>query len=386
MNKLSCCSLWLFLLSAVFCHSQGNGAVDDYLNIYQRYMSGLKNTRCSMYPSCSNYAKMVFQDYSFPKAMILTADRLTRCSHDLDMYQTTFRYGFPSAVDYPNTREIPDGVVIDNFKPPVFVSNSCHNVDSLHSVCFIAFLINQRNYQGALNEIDKALFKGSSRNYSEMYAYKLKCFEGLDRYNDGILSFEQSFPASVKNDYQVMVNVAHLYELNNDLEASLKYYKEAASLYISNRDKSHPFSELGKIYVKQGLYQDARSAFRDKYYVDENYDAFQSSLHVIDDIESFKGKSKKLAMAMSVIPGAGYVYTKQPKNALTALILNGVLGYASYTSFKAGNHGVGFIMSVLSLSFYLGNIVGSGTSAERFNASYERRVLDNLQSINPFIN
>lgn len=385
MKKLSF-FLWLFLLSGVFCHSQGNGAADDYLNIYQRYMSGMKNTRCSMYPSCSNYAKMVFNDYSFPKAMILTADRLTRCSHDLNMYQTTFRYGFPSAVDFPDTRVVPEGVIVDYSRPPVFVGNTCYNVAHPRFGRFIAFLINQKNYQGALNEIDKVLFKGSLRNDSDIYAYKLKCFEGLNRYQDGILAFEQSFPDSIKKDYQVIVNVAHLYELNNNNVASLKYYEKAALLYKSDRDKVHPFSELGKIYAKRGQYEDARSAFQNKYYVDKNYDAYQSSLRVIDDMELFKGKSKKMAMVMSVIPGAGYVYTKQPKNALTALILNGVLGYASYTSFKSKNYGVGFIMSMLTLSFYIGNIVGSGTSAERYNDSYERRALDNLQSINPFIN
>lgn len=385
MKKLSF-FLWLFLLSGVFCHSQGNGAADDYLNIYQRYMSGMKNTRCSMYPSCSNYAKMVFNDYSFPKAMILTADRLTRCSHDLNMYQTTFRYGFPSAVDFPDTRVVPEGVIVDYSRPPVFVGNTCYNVAHPRFGRFIAFLINQKNYQGALNEIDKVLFKGSLRNDSDIYAYKLKCFEGLNRYQDGILAFEQSFPDPIKKDYQVIVNVAHLYELNNNNVASLKYYEKAALLYKSDRDKVHPFSELGKIYAKRGQYEDARSAFQNKYYVDKNYDAYQSSLRVIDDMELFKGKSKKMAMVMSVIPGAGYVYTKQPKNALTALILNGVLGYASYTSFKSKNYGVGFIMSMLTLSFYIGNIVGSGTSAERYNDSYERRALDNLQSINPFIN
>ncbi len=385
MKKFTC-SLWMFLLSCIFCHSQVNGVAEDYLNIYQRYMSCLKNTHCSMYPSCSNYAKMVFQDNSFPKAMILTADRLTRCGHDLDVYQTTFRYGFTSAVDYPDTRAVPDGIIANYSKPSVFVSNSYYNVASPRSMRFIAFLINQRNYQGALNEIDRTLFNGSLQDYSDIYAYKLKCFEGLNRYKDGILAFEQSFPDSVKNDYQVIINVAHLYDLNNNQVASLKYYEEAASLYMSNRGKVHPFSELGKIYVKRRLYDDARFAFLNKFYVDENYDAYQSSLRVINDRERFKEKSKKVAMVMSIIPGVGYVYTKQPKNALTALILNGVLGYASYTSYKSKNYGVGFIMSVLTLSFYIGNIVGSGTSAERYNDSYERRILDNLQSINPFIN
>lgn len=360
------------------------GAAGDYLTIYQKYLSGLKNTRCSMYPSCSNYAKMAFQDHSFPIAMIITADRLTRCSHDLEMYPTTYRYGFPASVDFPPNRLIPDGTIVDYTKPPVFANNCLKRDSTAHSIDFIAFLINQKNYQGALYEIDKQLFEGNAN--VNLYAYKLKCFEGLNRYKDGILAFEQSFPVSATSDYYTLFCVAHLYDLIGDNGSSVHYFEKAAGLFAPNNSSAHPFSELGKAYFKKELYENAKSAFRNKLFVDNNLDAFNSSIGIIQEVESFPRKKKNIAMALSIIPGAGYLYTHQPKNALTALIINGVLGYASYTSFKSKNDGVGAILSVLGLSFYLGNIVGSGNSATQYNESIKRKAFERLQTINPFIN
>ncbi len=361
-------------------------AADDYLNIYHKYLSGLKNTRCSMYPSCSNYANMVFQDHSFPVAMVLAADRLTRCSHDMDVYQTTFIYGFPAAVDLPFDRPIPNGIIADHSISQVCVSN-CFAGDTLaSSLDFITYLINRKNYQGALYEIDKSLFKTAGLGKIDLYSYKLKCYEGLGLCRDGILAFEQSFPESAINDYNTLFNVAHLYDLVGDTDKSITYYEKASRLYSPNQQSSHPFSELGKAYAKHKQYENAKMAFQNKMTVDGNLDAYNASISIVRELEKFNRKRKGVAMALSIVPGGGYFYTKQPKNALTALILNGVLGYASYTSFRSQNYGVGVILGVLGLSFYIGNIVGAGNSAIKYNESIERRYLERLQVINPFIN
>ncbi len=366
--------------------SQTGNAAGDYLNVYQKYLSRLKNTRCSMYPSCSNYAKMVFQDYSFPVAMVLTADRLTRCSHDLDVYQTTFISGFPAAVDFPSGRLVPKGVITDYTKPQVSVGNRFAGDSLASSLDFITCLINGKNYHGALYEIDRQLFKAAGSANVGLYAYKLKCYEGLGCYRDGILAFERSFPASAINDYATLFNVAHLYDLIGDADTSITYYEKASRLYSPDQPCSHPFSELGKAYARRKQYDNARLSFQNKMAVDGNRDAYNASISIIQELEAFNAKKKGIAMALSIIPGGGYFYTKQPKSAFTALILNGVLGYASYTSFQSRNYGVGVILGVLGLSFYIGNIVGSGNSAIKYNESVERRALERLQVINPFIN
>ena len=82
-------------------------AVHDYIDIYQKYISGLKSGQCAMYPSCSNYGLMVFEKYPFFKAMAMTSDRQMRCSHDQSFYDITYYYVMGSCIDLP-----------DNFTPP----------------------------------------------------------------------------------------------------------------------------------------------------------------------------------------------------------------------------------------------------------------------------
>ena len=71
---------------------------------------------------------------------------------------------------------------------------------------------------------------------------------------------------------------------------------------------------------------------------------------------------------------------------MAALLISAMLSYATYTSFSSGNTGVGIIVGLLDLSFYVGNIVGAGSSANRYNETMNRNALNDLRKLNPYIN
>ena len=52
---------------------------------YQNYLGKIKGSYCPMYPSCSNYGSEAIKKYNF-KGILITFDRLHRCSHDLKQY------------------------------------------------------------------------------------------------------------------------------------------------------------------------------------------------------------------------------------------------------------------------------------------------------------
>ena len=79
----------LLLIQASASFTQ-NIATDDYIGFYQDFLSSQKNSRCAMYPSCSQYGKMAFKNFTFPKAITLTCDRIIRCSHDARYYEITY--------------------------------------------------------------------------------------------------------------------------------------------------------------------------------------------------------------------------------------------------------------------------------------------------------
>ena len=55
------------------------------IHFYQDYLGKIKGSYCPMYPSCSEYGRIAISKYNF-KGILMTIDRLNRCSHDLENY------------------------------------------------------------------------------------------------------------------------------------------------------------------------------------------------------------------------------------------------------------------------------------------------------------
>ena len=388
------CILFILAIGVLPMQSWGQNhisasAANDYIDIYKKYLSNLKNTRCNMYPSCSTYGMMCFSDYSFPVAMIKTADRITRCGHDIAFYPVSYNYGFSSAVDYPESRKIPEGVI---YQKPLFISGELSGIKdtlSYETARFVSKLINDQNFASALLEIDRALYFTPTvfLNQPSIYVNKLKCYEGLKEYDKGIMQYETTFPNSIKNDYKVLCTVAHMYDLIENDEAAISKYEQAIEyLPKSNYSSPTPYGELAILYASRGDWNNAEDLFRKKYSIDKNEASFNSSMQILNHMKTQKTKNPTVAMVMSIVPGMGYLYTKQPQNALTALLINGALAYAGYTSFKNKNYGLGGIIGILNLSFYFGNIYGSRNSAIRYNESRRNESLNSLREINPYTN
>ena len=65
---------------------------------YQRFVSPFLGARCRFYPSCSQYALIVFQEWGFFRGMGMTLRRLLKCGpwHE-------------GGVDLPPRRSVPSG-------------------------------------------------------------------------------------------------------------------------------------------------------------------------------------------------------------------------------------------------------------------------------------
>ena len=358
-------------------------AVHDYIGIYRKYLSSLKDTKCPMYPTCSHYGMMVFSDHSFPVAMMMTADRLLRCGGHLDFYPTieTEPHG-GRKLDYPEGRPIP--TFLTTPAPHTVAAETIHPTDSItKAIQFTQSLINQHCYASALLEIDRLLYEDTAfLRIPVFYLNKLRCFEGLQQYSDGLLFYEQHTPSGIKSTYKIMYTAAHLYDLVGNPIKSIDLYRRSAQIWDSN--EAHPYGELAILYAKESLYDEAQAALKHKYTIDSNKNAFAASTAALGRLEEAKYKNPTTAMLLGIIPGAGYLYTEQPRNALVSLLVNGVLAYAVYTSFKTENYGLGIIVGAFSISFYGGNIVGSGTSAQRYNKKIKQDALVELRKQIPF--
>lgn len=353
-------------------------ASTDYIKQYQKYISKHKNGKCAMYPSCSNYGLMVLDKYPIYKALPLIADRVIRCSHDAQYYDTTYEYGYKSILDYPFNDELSKKLAYNiRIEPQVDVlQRRSYRLDEQ----FIYHLINRKLYEPALTEIERLQFNGVQE--TNLYQQKLLCYRGLQRYEDGIFEYENYFSPSLKRDAKIALQAAILYDRVENLELA---EKTLADVNMKNDTTSYYRSIVYKAYLqtKRKEYVKAKESFllADSYRSEIDFCASEN-IQLLTQMQRAKYKSPTLARVLSIIPGGGYLYTKHTGSAITSLVMNSLLAYATYTSVKSENYGLASICGFLSLSFYFGNINGAGRSAIRYNEKIHRDYTTRIYNAN----
>jgi hypothetical protein len=107
----------------------------------------------------------------------------------------------------------------------------------------------------------------------------------------------------------------------------------------------------------------------------------KKSIVLVDRAVSVKKKVPAVAAILSVIPGAGYLYTDKPKAALTSFCFNGLMMFASYDLLRKKEYGMAALTGFFSINFYLGNIVGSYRSAKDRNRKLSEQAYRSLYTI-----
>lgn len=355
-------------------------ATDDYIDLYQHWVSGIRGSECAMYPSCSNYAKRVFKEKSFPIAFALTADRLLRCGHDNKYYDLTAQYGKIKILDYPPYLNNPEKLKLkdatyyqtDNLRPST-------QKDSI--IAFVHELINQHDYDAAILEIKRLRFYYPPLNKS-LYLNLLKCYEALQREEDAIYDYEVRCPKSLKQDDDIKYMISWLYYKLNNTNESTRLLSEIDTDAL-NPDINRK-SALLKTYIALKNQKDSLTI---KYlhiankYIESNANR-QLNLKLMSEYVNSSKKSPAVARILSIVPGLGYVYTNQLQNAIVSLMINGLFGYAVATSIHTKNYGMASLMGVFSLSFYFGNILGAGNSAKKYNLTKRENLIKHLYQNN----
>lgn len=378
--------LFLWVIPKIAAQSDSGKATDEYIGFYQKFLSKHKNSRCAMYPSCSSYGKMVFKEKPFGEAIILLTDRIMRCSHERSLYDITYEYGYRSSVDFPYYKDVPNHILYNKYVSPHV---DCLKVNrySDNILPFINHLINKEEYQSALIEIERSFFFDMYDSVSILYANKLLCYRGLNDFEKGIFEYEVEYPKSIKNVDAVNMQVALLYYLTSNNQNALKVLDKIVKkgTVTDIQQRAHMLKAV--INLKEGELQTAESMFCDASSFNMSKDVYRNNLKILRDIKEQKKKSPSLARILSIIPGGGYLYTNHKGSALTAFVINSLLGYATYTSVKSKNYGVAGVCGFLGLSFYIGNINGAGRSAIRYNERQYNAYIRRLESNNHiFIN
>ena len=347
-------------------------ATNDYINFYQKYISGIRGQSCPMYPSCSNYGLKVFGETNFISAFAMMSDRIIRCGHDHSNYSLTLRKNGFKYLDYPAYDKTPIDLYYKSNSYYYAYSDASEKDKSLN---FIKSLINNQYHEEALLEIMRAEFNSITFDIN-LFINKIICLKAIEEYEKALFEYEVKCPKEYKSNNELLLQVALIHYKLENFEKVI----ELNSINTFN-DAYRP-----KILLLNGLTYAKKDNWEDSFYCFEKlskYKPYQQMAGVNKNVSQkaldFKYKSPKLAGLLSLIPGLGYAYTGHKQTALTAFLVNSLIGYATYTNIKNTNYGMGVLTGVFNLSFYLGNIYGGIKSAKRYNEQQKNLLIKKIE-------
>lgn len=355
--------------------SEKGASTIDYIKFYQKYISGIRGHECPMYPSCSNFGLKSFSEKGFFQAMVLTSDRLMRCGHDHNYYQLTLRNSGFKYIDFPFYQNYPQDLIYRK-NTYYFAYSDFNQTDS--SYLFIQKLINNQYFNDALLEIMKIEFSNKVLSL-DLYINKIICLKSLEEYEKAIFDYENNCPGEYKTNSELLFQMAIIqYKLAN-YKQSLVFCDLSMENNLSQNNYPKILNLKALNYINLDEYENSKLTLE----LIKSYDSFKPDAEFkIQIIEQNLKKNKKnsiLAGGLSIIPGLGYAYTGHKQTAITAFLLNGLLGYATYTNLKQQNYGMSILTGVFSLSFYFGNIYGASKSATRYNDRKKSNLINKLE-------
>lgn len=369
----------ILIIFIFFFHTQANSqnttipndSYIDYINIYQKYISPIKGSHCPMYPSCSNYGLQAFKTYNPLKAFTLTSDRLMRCGHEYEFYDITLQDNGFRFIDFPDSSLFNKNMIHSNNKSFYAFSDTIYPKNQ--SLEFAKYLINKQYFQQALLQISELLFLNNCKHKIELYTNYLICLRALDMQEKGLFEYETAFPVEIKQNTNVLAEIGNLWiDLDNYKNAN-KYFEKAQQNSTQIEIKNKLQMQIAYTFLKQENWNFATASYNNISKNSLYYQNAQNNLLKVNDITNIKYKKPAIAGLLSVIPGLGYLYSSHKQTAISALVINSLLLYGTYTSIKKENYGMASLVGLFSFSFYIGNFSGAIKSAKRYN----KKQLDN---------
>ncbi len=368
----------LFFLFPIFIFSQKdlNNSTDDYFNFYQKYISDVRPISCPMYPSCSHYAQDVLKEKGFFQGMSLIADRLMRDGSDVNHYDLTFTENGFKILDIPYYKDDSKFIYRRSSYDYAYGDNEWDNKE----VSFIKNLINNQFYREALLEINRINFFKPKLNSVELFVNKIICYKALDEYEKAIFEFENSRNIMFKKNSDLVLNISKIFIELDNLPKSLELINNSLKTETEFEIRSNFLELKGYVQAKNGKLNESLTSFNQMKELNIFPKKAENYISIVNQGKNLKQKSPTTAGLLSIIPGAGYYYTGNKQTALTSLVLNSILFYATANNIKNENYGMAALTGIFNLAFYIGNIQGSILRAKKMNKMENDKNLDKIKN------
>jgi tetratricopeptide (TPR) repeat protein len=144
------------------------------------------------------------------------------------------------------------------------------------------------------------------------------------------------------------------------------------------RNKDLARYEKGWLFMERGDVPHGRPVFLEILPENQALLKIPDLLSDIDGSPDISRKKPLVAGALSLFPGAGYLYCERYQDALFSFLVNAALICASLEAFDHDLPAIGGIVAFTAMGFYGGNMVGAMGSARKFNEREKNRFFETL--------
>ncbi|MDI6804569.1 MAG: membrane protein insertion efficiency factor YidD [Bacteroidota bacterium] len=392
--------LFTFSCDISFCQSErdapshqeiyGSGS-NVFIDFYQEWLSPIKGgNTCPMYPSCSQYSKILFQTQPIHEAYIGTLERVLRCGHELYLYpkrmvEGRLRWYDPSKTTFPTEYESFNGLNTTEILLESYIAQNNSKISVLNESTdeqFAEYLVSQKEYYRASTEYMRLHFYATDSSKKLEYLRKIGLCYYYDADYDGYEQFikdnRQSFSSNqlIKTEMELLLGKIYYYQK--------KYLKAISTFEWSGINIENPFYNelqfcIGLSYARLFQWENVIKYFAKVDSLSYRGNISKTLCDSLITVYSLPTRQPWLAGTFStIVPGSGYIYSGRPATGVASFIVNGLLFWAGYDAVRNESYGLASALGFFGMGWYVGNIKGSVNAANEYNFNKRNEYLDKL--------
>ena len=246
------------------------------------------------------------------------------------------------------------------------------------SLAFAQSLYDKGDYKLSLLEYRRFIFSFPAHALlPEARMGEADCLFGMGDYGEALnryLDMARDFSLSEKG-WTAAFKAARCYHMTGQTAVSVELYKRIASQTSWPLLAEQARFELGWLELLQGNWPEGSGQLAAVSSSETYGGAARIASQKAPEGASLPHKSPQTAGILSaVLPGAGQIYCKQPKDAALSVLLNGMFIGAAVESFDHDLYILGGILCLVEMAWYGGNIYNAVNHAHQYN----RRQKDNF--------
>ena len=346
------------------------------LNFYQNWISPVKGGNlCPMYPSCSQYSIIIFQNNSPLNAYIGTYERLLRCGRELYLYDTIYKNGRLYWYDPP---------LIESIHSMNYITFNNQSSNSLinKQKTFADYLFDNGEYYRALTEYHRMLYNSQNVNENLFLLKKIGLCYYFGKDWSGYIDFIQKYRNVLSQD-RFIINELDIYwaKVYYHLKEFTKSIKtlEWCTIDSTNNIYNEYLFMLGLSYSHIFHWEASNKYFSKISSTSSRYMHSNTFSKKVLEGGGLPECKPWLAGSLSTfVPGLGYLYSHRYGTALSSFVINGLLIWSTIESFSNDNYALSTSISLFAIGWYLGNIKGSINAANKYNQTVRTEFINNI--------